>query len=86
MDLKIHVEALNELAFWVKNDKRLALKILELISATVKDPFTGLGKPEPLKHNKRGFWSRRIDQEHRLVYVVTENTITIISCKGHYEE
>lgn len=63
-------------------------KMLKRINQLVKDirrnPFEGIGKPEPLKGNLTGFWSRRIDDEHRLVYMVEDNGIIIISCKGHY--
>jgi toxin YoeB len=59
-------------------------KIEKLVDAILETPFEGIGKPEPLKHNLSGCWSRRIDKEHRLVYEVTENLITVLSMKGHY--
>jgi toxin YoeB len=69
---------------WRDSDLELQDRLIRLIEETAKDPFRGLGKPEPLKHDLKGFWSRRITQEHRLVYEVRENLIVIISCKYHY--
>ena len=69
---------------WVKLDKKIYRKIVELIKDIDRHPFQGLGKPEALKHNLSGYWSRRIDREHRLVYKVTNNEILILSCKYHY--
>ena len=59
-------------------------RINQLIKDIKRNPFEGIGKPEPLKENLTGFWSRRIDEEHRIVYVVEEESVIIISCKGHY--
>nr|WP_197083671.1 Txe/YoeB family addiction module toxin [Crocosphaera watsonii] len=59
-------------------------KIVELINDILRQPFSGRGKPEPLKHNLKGYWSRRINDEHRLIYQVTDTEIIIISCKFHY--
>ncbi|MEY2856071.1 MAG: hypothetical protein RLZZ74_380 [Cyanobacteriota bacterium] len=69
---------------WVKLDKKIHLKIIELIKDINRHPFQGLGKPEALKHDLSGYWSRRIDREHRLVYKVTNEEIIILSCKYHY--
>jgi toxin YoeB len=77
-------DALKQLEDWKKSDPKVVLKIITLITEISTTPFTGTGKPEPLKHDLKGKWSRRITQEHRLVYEVTENTINIISCKFHY--
>ena len=63
-------EFLQDLRWWVENDRKVALRVLELIEAVLKDPFQGMGKPEPLKYQLGGAWSRRITQEHRLVYLV----------------
>jgi toxin YoeB len=81
---------LDETAFaafyeWTINDKKIAKKIISLIKDIERTPYEGLGKPEPLKHNLSGYWSRRITDEHRLVYKVEDNTIQIVSCKYHYE-
>ena len=70
---------------WVKLDKKLYKKIVELIKDIDRSPFTGLGKPEPLKHELAGFWSRRINEEHRLVYTINDTEIIIAACKYHYE-
>lgn len=70
---------------WEKTDKKLFKRIKELIKDISRNPFNGIGKPEPLKHELSGYWSRRINDEHRLVYKVTENTIYIISCREHYK-
>ena len=69
---------------WVNKDKKVRNKIVELLQAIVNDPFKGIGKPEPLKHQLKGCWSRRINREHRLVYQVTNDAVIIISCKFHY--
>jgi toxin YoeB len=76
--------ALQQLDEWKKWDSKIAVKIVALITEIAETPFTGSGKPEPLKHNLKGKWSRRITKEHRLVYEVTDTSITIISCKFHY--
>lgn len=69
---------------WATEDKKLYQKIVQLIDETLHQPFSGKGKPEPLKHNLKGYWSRRINDQHRLVYKVTDTEIIIISCKFHY--
>lgn len=69
---------------WVKLDKKIHRKIIELIKDINRYPFQGLGKPEALKHDLSSYWSRRIDREHRLVYKVTNEEIIILSCKYHY--
>ncbi|MEA2050052.1 MAG: Txe/YoeB family addiction module toxin [Campylobacterota bacterium] len=70
---------------WQKDDKKVFNKIQRLIKDTLRDPFGGIGKPEPLKNNLKGYWSKRITDEHRLIYKVEENQLIIISCKYHYE-
>lgn len=74
-----------DLRYWVETDRRTALRILTLIEAVLRDPFRGLGKPEPLKYLGAGVWSRRITQEHRLVYVVSDDRIDFIQARYHYE-
>ena len=69
---------------WERTDKKTRAKIITLLNQIVKTPFTGTGKPEPLKHDLKGCWSRRITKEHRLVYQVTADAIIVISCKFHY--
>jgi toxin YoeB len=73
-----------DLAWWVQNDRKKALHLIRLIQETQVDPFRGAGKPEPLKHELAGCWSRRIDHEHRLVYQVHEDTIRVLACRYHY--
>ena len=73
-----------DLAWWVERDRKKALRILRLIKELQRDPFGGTGKPEPLKHELSGCWSRRIDLEHRLVYQVKEDKIRILACRYHY--
>ena len=77
-------KAFDDFALWAKEDKKLFEKIKTLIDDVCRNPFSGLGKPEPLRHQLKGFWSRRINDEHRLIYRVTDNDIEIISCKYHY--
>ncbi len=83
-----HPDALAHLAHWIGEDPKTAARILVLIEDARRHPFTGLGKPEPLRGNFKGWWSRRISEEHRLVYRVTGSgaaqTIEIVQCKFHY--
>jgi toxin YoeB len=72
------------LAYWVKTDRRAALRTLELVEAVMADPFSGIGKPEPLRFNLAGCWSRRITQEHRHVYRVTPDRIYFLQARYHY--
>ena len=76
--------ALDDLTWWIKNDKRTALKIIKLIQEAKRNPFKGTGKPEPLRRDLSGCWSRRITEEHRLVYEVEEDRIRILSCRYHH--
>lgn len=73
-----------QLRDWIKKQPRTALKIIDLIDNIRETPFEGLGKPERLKHELTGLWSRRITQEHRLVYIVMDDEVEILSCYGHY--
>ena len=82
--LEFDPAAFEDLAWWVEQDRNKALRIINLIKDVQRDPFRGIGKPEPLKHELKGCWSRRIDQEHRLVYQVTEEKIRILACRYHY--
>jgi toxin YoeB len=79
-------EAFHDFQEWASTDKKIHKKIVELIKATVRDPFQGIGKPEPLRANLSGAWSRQINEKHRLVYRVTETEILIESCKYHYHD
>ncbi|MGK7940216.1 MAG: Txe/YoeB family addiction module toxin [Crocosphaera sp.] len=77
-------KAFDQFNQWANENKKLYKKIVELINDILREPFSGLGKPEPLKYNLKGYWSRRINDEHRLVSQVTDTEIIIISCKFHY--
>jgi toxin YoeB len=77
-------EFLEDLRFWVETDRKTALRILDIVEAVLRDPFHGIGKPEPLKHLLSGAWSRRITQEHRLVYLVKGGTISFLQARYHY--
>jgi toxin YoeB len=77
--------AFEEFIEWREFDKKIQKRIVDLIHDILRHPFSGLGKPEPLKHQLKGYWSRRINKEHRLVYTVTDTSVIIISCKYHYE-
>jgi len=83
-NLEFDPNAFEDLAWWVKNDRKKALKIIKLIEEIQRDPFQGSGKPEKLKHELSGCWSRRIDEKHRLVYEVLETKIRILACRYHY--
>ena len=80
-----HQTAFDEYSDWAKTDKKLFDRIRRIISETAKTPFDGIGKPEPLKQQLKGYWSRRLTDEHRLVYKVTDELLIIVSCKYHYE-
>jgi toxin YoeB len=82
--LEFDPAALDDLAWWVQQDRKKALRILRLIQDSATDPFGGIGKPEPLKHDLAGCWSRRINKEHRLVYCIQHNEIVVIQCRFHY--
>ena len=78
-------EAWADYLYWQREDKKILKRINELIKDTERNHFSGIGKPEPLRNNLSGFWSRRIDDKNRFVYRITNNTLEILSCKGHYE-
>ena len=78
-------ESWEDYIYWQKTDKKIFKKINNLIKDISRDPFNGIGKPEPLKYKYRGFWSRRIDGEHRLIYKVKEDEILIVKCRFHYD-
>ena len=77
-------EAWQEYLYWQSQDRKTLKRINKLIEDTRREPFVGIGKPEPLRENLSGFWSRRIDDTNRLVYAVDDNFLTIISCRYHY--
>lgn len=71
--------------YWQAQDRKIVKRINRLLKDMQRNPYEGIGKPEPLKENLTGFWSRRIDEEHRIVYAVEGEILFIISCKGHYD-
>ncbi|MEA5460599.1 Txe/YoeB family addiction module toxin [Arcicella sp. LKC2W] len=83
-ELQFDNEAFNDFMDWLTQDKNIYLKIIKLLKDIRRTPLEGEGKPEALKHNLSGFWSRRITQEHRLVYEVTDEVIRVISVRDHY--
>lgn len=76
--------AWDDYLYWQKIDKKILLRINKLIQSIQRTPFEGLGDPEPLKHQLSGFWSRRIDKEHRLVYKISDESIMVVQCRYHY--
>jgi toxin YoeB len=78
-------ESWEDYLYWQKTDKNMLLKINNLLKDISRTPFTGIGKPEPLKHKYKGFWSRRIDGELRLIYKVKDDEIQIAKCRFHYD-
>jgi toxin YoeB len=77
-------EFVEDLRFWVKNNRKVALRALDLVEAILRDPFVGIGKPEPLKYLPSGTWSRRLTEEHRIVYLVSERRIDFLQARYHY--
>jgi len=78
-------ESWEDYLYWQKSDKKMLMKINDLLKDIARNPYSGIGKPEPLKHKYKGFWSRRIDSEQRLVYQVKNDEIRIIKCRFHYD-
>ena len=90
MDIIFTKNAWEDFEFWIENDPELVVKIKELLKSIRQNPFTGIGKPEPLKYDLKGFWSRRISSEHRLVYKISgvkgvDQKCFILQCRFHYD-
>ena len=79
-----HPEFREDLRHWVDTNRKTALRVLDLVEAVMRDPFRGVGRPEPIKYLGSGVWSRRLTQEHRMVYVVTERRVDFLQCRYHY--
>jgi toxin YoeB len=79
-----HPEFRDDLLFWIKSDRNIAVKVLDLVEGILRDPFEGTGKPEPLRYLLAGCWSRRVTQEHRLVYRVTDHAVDFLQARYHY--
>ena len=75
-----------DLLYFFDFDKKVFAKVLKMITLTSRSPFEGDGNPEPLKHHLSGYWSRRVTSEHRLVYIVEEESVRLVSCRGHYSD
>ena len=84
MKIAWSTSAWNDYLYWQQTDKKKLKRINLLIKETLRDPFDGIGNPEQLKYELQGFWSRRIDKEHRLVYSYTEDELLIVGCRYHY--
>ena len=79
-----HPEFIEDLQYWVRTDRRAALRGLGIVQATLTDPFSGIGKPEPLKYLLAGAWSRRLTEEHRVVYLVSDDRVDFLQARYHY--
>lgn len=86
MELSWQTQAWEDYLYWQQTDKKVLMRINDLIKDCLRSPFSGIGKPEPLKGKYSGFWSRRITDEHRLVYAVRDKSIYILQCRFHYEK
>lgn len=84
MKLVFSEHAWEDYLYWQSRDKRVVKRIHQLIQAIVREPFSGIGKPEPLRHGLSGYWSRRIDEEHRIVYKVSDDSLFIAQLRYHY--
>ena len=85
MDVEFSARAWADFLYWVGNDTKMLKRLARVVEDARRDPFSGIGKPEPLRGNLSGLWSRRIDREHRLVYAVSDGTLLIHSCRYHYD-
>jgi toxin YoeB len=79
-----HAAFLDDLRYWIETDRALAIRTLDLVEAVLRDPFQGIGKPEPLRHQFAGCWSRRLSREHRMVYRVTSSAVEFLQARYHY--
>ncbi len=84
MMIKFHPQGWQDYLYWQQTDRAILRKVNQLIRDIERDPFAGIGKPERLQHDLTGYWSRRITDEHRLVYAVTAETVDILQCRYHY--
>ncbi len=83
-DAVFQPEFIEDLKYWVEADRRIAIRVFNLIEAILRDPFKGIGKPEPLKYLAPGVWSRRLTQEHRVIYLVMDDRIDFLKSRYHY--
>jgi toxin YoeB len=78
-------EFIEDLEYWVGTDRKVALRLIKMVREILRDPFEGIGKPEPLKYEFSGAWSRRLNKEHRIVYLVSDDQIDFLKARYHYE-
>jgi toxin YoeB len=83
-DAIFHPEFLDDIQFWAENDRKLLIRLLSIVRDVLRDPFVGIGKPEPLKRELTGAWSRRLDKEHRVIYTVSDDRIDFLQARYHY--
>ena len=83
-DAVFHPEFIEDLKYWVQTNRKTALRVITLVEAVLRDPFDGIGKPEPIKYLAPGAWSRRITKEHRIVYLVRDDRIDFLQARYHY--
>lgn len=84
--VSFHPQAWDDYLWWQQNDRQVLRKINQLIRAIQRDPWDGIGKPEALKNDLSGFWSRRITEEHRIVYRMEDDDLIVAQCRGHYDD
>lgn len=84
MKISFQDDGWTDYLYWQQNDKKTLRRINTLIKEICREPFSGIGKPEPLKHSLSGYWSRRINDEHRIVYTIKDGSVIIIQCRYHY--
>ena len=82
--LVFHAQAWEDFTYWLQNDRTTTKRFLRLIAEALRDPFEGIGKPEPLKHGLSGYWSRRINEEHRIIYKIEADSLFIAQLRYHY--
>ncbi len=85
MRLEFKPQAFDDLQYWVRHQPKVAKRLLRMIEETLREPFGGIGKPEPLKNELSGWWSKRIDGEHRLIYKVEGDSLIVAQARGHYD-
>jgi toxin YoeB len=86
MNVSFDGPAIDEYNEWAQTNQKIFAKLVNLVKSIRRDPFNGLGKPEPLKHDQSGLWSRHITDKHRLIYKIENDIVIIKSCKGHYDD
>lgn len=83
-DVVFQSQFLDDVRYWEQQDRKLLIRLLDIVEATVRDPYEGIGKPEPIRHKQAGGWSRRLNKEHRVVYLVLDDRISFLQARYHY--